>query len=67
MNDNTKLDVLLSLEKSSITPVLQIARNHDITTLKTILSVKKCPYKMHLLQELMENDCRLVNTMNYLH
>ncbi|KAJ8945371.1 hypothetical protein NQ318_007017, partial [Aromia moschata] len=59
VDDDTKLNLLLALEENPIAPARQLARDSNLnhkTVLKILKYEKKRPYKMQVVQELLEDD-----------
>ena len=59
MDEDTQLNVLLTLQENPNTPVRQVARECNISHTSALKLVKSCqmrPYKMQYVQELLEDD-----------
>jgi hypothetical protein len=59
LNEDSKLNVLLALEENPHNSVRQVGRDHDVpfTTVHKVLKHEKWhPFKVHLVQELSDDD-----------
>ncbi|KAJ8921599.1 hypothetical protein NQ315_010505 [Exocentrus adspersus] len=59
LNEERKLDITLELLENPHTSTVSLARNHDVprTTIRRFLKQEKYhPYKVYLVQELLEDD-----------
>lgn len=59
MDEDMQLNVLLALQENPITPVRQVARENSISHTSALKLMKLCqmrPYKMLMVQELLEDD-----------
>lgn len=59
VGEDTRLNVLLTIEENPVTPARQLARNNDIsdtTVLKILKNANMHPYKVQLVQELSDDD-----------